>query len=228
MRLKVLIEAGVVLPAVILRKLAAAGPSNALSRALRVLGRIERTLFTLQWLSDPAFRRAVFFHWQGEIRDRTFENQSFRASSLSLITPAIVHWNTVYLDRAVRQLPAQADLVPDDLLAHVAPLGWEHIALTGDYVRSGLAPRAEFRALRDVYAAFLPQAAYRAVLNKSSGDPILGAFGSWDYADNGQHDSTGLDGGRCTSALGPSHGPQRDCSRIWIRPSPYSRNGPKK
>jgi len=24
--------------------------------------------------------------------------------------------------------------VPDDLLAHVAPLGWEHIALTGDYV----------------------------------------------------------------------------------------------
>jgi TnpA family transposase len=129
MRLKVLIEAGVVLPAVILRKLAAAGPSNALSRALRVLGRIERALFTLQWLSDPALRRAVFFHWQGEIRDRTFENQSFRASGLSLITPAIVHWNTVYLDRAVRQL-------------------W-----------FGLTPRAEFRPLRDVHAAFLPQAA---------------------------------------------------------------------
>src|SRR5208283_5018048 len=73
---------------------------------------------TLQWLSDPtlrqrshaglnkgeasnALRRAVFFHRQGEIRDRTFENQSFRASGLSLITAAIVHWNTVYLDRAV-------------------------------------------------------------------------------------------------------------------------------
>ena len=38
------------------------------------------------------------------LRDRTFENQSFRASGLSLITAAIVHWNTVYLDRAVRQL----------------------------------------------------------------------------------------------------------------------------
>ena len=176
MRLKVSIEAGVVLPSVILRKLAAAGRSDALSRALRVLGRIERTLFTLQWLSDPALRqcshaglnkgeasnslrRAVFFHRQGEIRDRTFENQSFRASGLSLITAAIVHWNTVYLDRAVRQLRAQADLVPDDLLAHVAPLRWEHIALTGDYVWSGLTPRAEFRPLRDVHAAFLPQAA---------------------------------------------------------------------
>jgi hypothetical protein len=49
-------------------------------------------------------RPAVFFHRQGEIRDRTFENQSFRASGLSPITAAIVHWNTVYLDRAVRQL----------------------------------------------------------------------------------------------------------------------------
>ena len=119
-RLKVSIEAGAVLPSVILRKLASAGPANALSRSLRSLGRIQRTLFTLQWLSDPglrqrshaglnkgeasnSLRRAVFFHRQGEIRDHTFENQSFRASGLSLITAAIVHWNTVYLNRAVRQ-----------------------------------------------------------------------------------------------------------------------------
>jgi TnpA family transposase len=53
MRLKASIEAGAVLPSVILRKLAAAGPGNALSRALQAHGRIERTLFTLQWLSDP-------------------------------------------------------------------------------------------------------------------------------------------------------------------------------
>jgi hypothetical protein len=24
--------------------------------------------------------------------------------------------------------------LPDDLVAHVAPLGWEHIGLAGDYV----------------------------------------------------------------------------------------------
>jgi TnpA family transposase len=176
MRLKVSIEAGVVLPSVILRKLAAAGPGNALSRALRTLGRIERTLFTLQWLSDPdlrrrshaglnkgeasnSLRRAVFFHRQGEIRDRTFENQSFRASGLSLITAAIVHWNTVYLDRAVQQLRAVGVAVSDDLVAHVAPLGWEHIALTGDYVWSTARPEPGFRPLRDVRAAFLSRAA---------------------------------------------------------------------
>jgi len=77
---------------------------------------------------------------QGEIRDRTFENQSFRASGLSLIAAAIVHWNTVYLDRAVQHLRARGFTIPDDLLAHVAPLGWEHIALAGDYIWNGSNP----------------------------------------------------------------------------------------
>ena len=176
MRLKASIEAGTVLPSTILRKLAAAGPANALSRALRAIGRIERTLFTLQWLSDPelrqrshaglnkgeasnALRRAIFFHRQGEIRDRTFENQSFRASGLSLITAAIVHWNTVYLARAVEHLRAQNISVPEDLLAHVAPLGWEHIALTGDYIWASLPPIAKFRPLRTVHSSFYTKAA---------------------------------------------------------------------
>jgi TnpA family transposase len=175
-RLKVSIEAGAVAPSVILRKLAVAGAANALSRALRALGRIERTLFTLQWLSDPvlrqrshaglnkgeasnALRRAVFFHRQGEIRDRTFENQSFRASGLSLITAAIVHWNTVYLDRAVRYLRARGATVSDDLLTHVAPLGWEHIGLTGDYVWTASDPAGPFRPLRDVWITLPPLAA---------------------------------------------------------------------
>jgi len=52
------------------------------------------------------------------------------------VTTAIVHWNTVYLHWAVRQLRAQGTTVPDEFLAHVAPLGWEHIGLTGDYVWS--------------------------------------------------------------------------------------------
>ncbi len=176
MRLSASIQAGAVAPSTILRKLSAAGPNNALSQALRALGRIERTLFTLQWLSDPALRqrshaglnkgeasnalrRAVFFHRQGEFRDRTFENQSFRASGLSLLTAAIVHWNTVYLDQAVRQLRSQGIVIPDDLLAHVAPLGWEHIALTGDYDWNTTRPANALRPLRAVPQAVSPRAA---------------------------------------------------------------------
>jgi hypothetical protein len=128
------------------------------------------------WLSDPALhqrshaglnkgeasnalRRAVFFHRQGEIRDRTFEYQSFRASGLSLIIAAIIHWNPVDLDHSVQHLCAQGTAVPIDLLAHVAPLGWERIVLTGDYVGNPDNPNTSLRPLRDLRTSFTTCAA---------------------------------------------------------------------
>ncbi len=102
----------------------------------------------------------MFFHRQGEFRDRTFENQSFRASGLSLVTAAIVHWNTVYLDLAVRRLRVDRVAVPDEMLAHVAPLGWEHVSLTGDYDWSAASPPpGGLRPPRDVRAPFVTLAA---------------------------------------------------------------------
>jgi hypothetical protein len=101
-----------------------------------------------------SLRRAVFFHRQGEIRDRTFENQSYRASGLSLVTAAIVHWNTAYLHRAIEHLASRGVAVPAQLLAQVAPLGWEHIALTGDYVWNVGDAAPEFRPLREMRGSF--------------------------------------------------------------------------
>ncbi len=66
--------------------------------------------------ASNALRRAVFFHRQGEIRDRTYENQQHRASGLNLVVTAIILWNTRYLERAVATL-RQAEDVPDYLLA---------------------------------------------------------------------------------------------------------------
>ena len=151
LRLAASIKAGTVAPSAILRRLAAYPRQNALAKALKEIGRLERTLFMLDWISDPALRRrtnaglnkgearnalarAVFFHRLGEIRDRTFENQRYRASGLNLAVAAIILWNTVYLGRAVDELRSRGEIIPDELLAHVAPLGWEHIAFNGDYV----------------------------------------------------------------------------------------------
>jgi len=89
----------------------------------------------------------------------TFENQGFRASGLSLLTAAIVHWNTIYLDRAVQQLWSQGTIIPDELLAHVAPLGWEHIAPTGDYDWNIARPADGLRPLRPVPQVFTQRAA---------------------------------------------------------------------
>jgi Tn3 transposase DDE domain len=58
-RLAASIKQGTVTASLILRKLAAYPRQNSLALALRELGRIERTLFTLEWLRDPALRRRV-------------------------------------------------------------------------------------------------------------------------------------------------------------------------
>lgn len=70
----------------------------------------------------------TLFNQLGELRDRRFENQSYRASGLNLLVAAIILWNNRYLERALTDMGA-----PDDVARHIAPLGWEHIALTGDY-----------------------------------------------------------------------------------------------
>ena len=41
-------------------------------------------------------------------------------------------WNTVYLE--FQGLRKRGQIIPDELLQHLSPLGWEHINLTGDYV----------------------------------------------------------------------------------------------
>jgi TnpA family transposase len=150
LRLAVSIKTGTVTASVILRRLAAYPRQNGLALALRELGKLERTLITLQWLQDPelrrrshvglnkgeqqnALRRAVFFNRLGEIRDRSFENQRHRASGLNLLVAAIILWNTTYLQRAVDHLRNQGHDPAAGDLAHLSPLGWEHINLTGDY-----------------------------------------------------------------------------------------------
>ena len=166
LRLVTSIKYGTVTASLIMRKLAAYPRQNSLALALREIGRIERTLFTLEWLQDPALRRrvndglnkgdarnalarAVFFYRLGEIRDRSYENQRYRASGLNLIVAAITLWNTVYIERAVDSLRLEHP-IDDDLLQHLSPLGWEHIHLTGDYVwhANRRVAKGRYRALR--------------------------------------------------------------------------------
>jgi TnpA family transposase len=54
-----------------------------------------------------------------KIRDRNFEQQRYHASGLNLVVAAIVLWNTVYLERAVRALKAITSRWTKAFAAHV-------------------------------------------------------------------------------------------------------------
>ena len=97
-----------------------------------------------------ALARAVFLNRLGELRDRRFENQRYRASGLNLVVTAIILWNTVYLERAIQALRDSGQDIDETLLPHLSPLGWEHINLTGDYIwqQNKLVEQGKFRPLR--------------------------------------------------------------------------------
>jgi TnpA family transposase len=150
LRLATSIKEGTVTASLMMRKLSSYPRQNGLALALREFGRIERTLFILDWLQSVELRRrvqaglnkgearnalarAVFFNRLGEIRDRSYEQQRYRASGLNLATAAIVLWNTVYIERAINTMIANGKAVNTEHLKYLSPLGWEHINLTGDY-----------------------------------------------------------------------------------------------
>ena len=70
---------------------------------------------------------------QSEIRDRSSEGQHYRMAGLNLLATIVIYWNTTHLGEAVRPRKHAGLTVEPELLAHISPLGWAHILLTGEY-----------------------------------------------------------------------------------------------
>ncbi len=144
------IRHGTVSASLLMRKLAAYPRQNQVARALTELGKLERTAFLLEYFRDESLRRRIliglnkgealhalarqiFFGRLGELRDHALEDQMHRASCLHLLMAAIAAWNTIYLTEAFATLRRQGEEIAETTVAHIAPLGWEHINLIGKY-----------------------------------------------------------------------------------------------
>ncbi|WP_010503696.1 Tn3 family transposase [Paenibacillus elgii] len=149
LRLAHSIREGTVSASLIMGKIGSYARQNSLATALREMGRIEKTIFILDYLSSEALRRkihrglnkgeamnalarAIFFGKHGELRERALQDQLQRASALNIIINAISVWNTVYLQQATEHRKKQGKL-QEELLNHISPLGWEHINFLGEY-----------------------------------------------------------------------------------------------
>jgi TnpA family transposase len=149
LRLTHSIREGKVTGSLIMGKLGSYARQNSLATALREMGRIEKTIFILDYITNESLRRriqrglnkgeamnalarAIFFGKRGEFRERELQDQLQRASALNILINAISIWNTTYLQKAIEHLK-QNYTFDESLLKHIAPLGWEHINLLGEY-----------------------------------------------------------------------------------------------
>ncbi len=80
-----------------------------------------------------ALKRAISFHRRGEVRDRSVEDQHYRIAGMNLFAAIIIFWNTIKVGEVFANQKSDGKLLSPEMLAHVSPLGWEHINLTGEY-----------------------------------------------------------------------------------------------
>lgn len=56
-----------------------------------------------------------------------------KATCLSLLSNAVVVWNTVHMAQIIEQLRAQGETITDEELARISPLAFAHVIPNGTY-----------------------------------------------------------------------------------------------
>ena len=77
--------------------------------------------------------RWIFFAEQGEFTVGNYEEIMNKASCLSLVSNAILMWNTIKIDGIIKQLEAQGEVVSDETLSHISLLPYKHVLPNGTY-----------------------------------------------------------------------------------------------
>lgn len=143
------IKTGYVSCDMVMSRLGSYSRQNSVARALKEMGRIEKTIFLLKYLSNEGLRReilvglnkgeamnglarALFFGKSGNLREKDLQEQLQRASCLNILLNVVVIWNTVYLSRAIEHKRRLSGF-DDTLIQHISPLNWNHIQLYGRY-----------------------------------------------------------------------------------------------
>lgn len=135
---------------VVLHRLVNASPSDRVAKALTALGRLVKTAYLLRYVSDPALRRKVqkqlnrgesrhdLARWlcfanRGEFRTGDYEEIMNKASCLSLLSNAVLVWNTIEINKIVTKLRTTGHQVNDADIAFVSLLLRYHVVPNGTY-----------------------------------------------------------------------------------------------
>ena len=151
----------------ILRTLQVGEKATPLVLAVAEIGRIDKTIHTLNFIDDEIRRRRtlvqlnlgegrhglardIFHGKRGELYQRYREGQEDQLNALGLVVNVVVLWNTIYMDAVLTQLRKEGYPVLDEDVARLSPFGHEHINMLGRYsfaVHDAVA-QGELRPLR--------------------------------------------------------------------------------
>jgi TnpA family transposase len=144
------VQAGVVMPSMLLRKLGTYNRRSRLYRAFRELGRVERTLFLLRFISNSDVRRTIraettkieayndFLDWitfgGPVIKSGDPVEQEKQLKYASLVANAIMLSNVADMTEALAAMAEDGHPVTPSLVAGLSPYMREHIRRFGQYV----------------------------------------------------------------------------------------------
>jgi TnpA family transposase len=151
MRVVLSIQAGKLLPSTLLQKLGSYSHKNRLYKAFRELGRVIRTVFLLEYISDRSLRQEItactnvvegynhfldwiFFGKQGIITENDPEEQEKRIKYLDLVASAVILHNAVDISLVIQELNAEGVKIDRSMLATLSPYLTRHLKRYGDFV----------------------------------------------------------------------------------------------
>jgi hypothetical protein len=77
--------------------------------------------------------RRIFFADQGEFTTGDYEEIMNKASCLSLVSNAILYWNTIKINDIVEKLRSQGEDIDKETLSHISLLPFKHVVPNGTY-----------------------------------------------------------------------------------------------
>ncbi len=123
---------------------------SSLAQAIIEAGRINKTLYLLNYINDEDYRRRILnqlnrgegrhavarfiCHGQyGEIRKRYREGQEDQLGALGLVLNSVTLWNTVYMQASLDHLKQNSKKIMEEDVARLSPFQRSHINVLGHY-----------------------------------------------------------------------------------------------
>lgn len=150
MRIAGSLKLGTVHASELIRSLLKSERPSGLAKAIIEVGRINKTLYLLNYINDEDYRRriltqlnrgegrhsvarAICHGRRGEIRKRYREGQEDQLSALGLVTNAVILWNSIYMQAALDHLRLQPLEIREEDEARLSPLVHGHVNMLGRY-----------------------------------------------------------------------------------------------